>query len=677
MGKTRLALQVAAQMLESFAQGLYFVELDRIKSPDLVVQAVAQVLPITQLSNEDPKARVLAYLRDKAILLIMDNFEHVLEGAGFVQEILSVAPRVQILATSRVRLNLTSETVFNVGGLAIGAAAVEQNSAIQLFVQSAKRTRPQFELTAEVLPAVTRICRLVEGMPLAIVLAAAWINTLPVPEICDEIEKSIDMLETEQRDVPDRQRSVRAVIESSWSQIDATLQNQMKRLSVFRGGFTRAAAQEVAGATLRSLSQLVEKALLRRDPDSGRYSMHELLRQYAEEQPVTSSDLEQTADEAHATFFADWMRARWTDLRGTRQKPALMEIEADLDNIRIAWNYWIEKQTAHRLLQFVDALWLFFEIKGSIKPAFQLFDAAAEKLVSTETDIVCARAEIRTRNAWFTALLGQPEEGLRIAEENIALLRKHNRDIGVFALAAIPVNAIWMNKIELVSAITEEMMEQAKDGDGFERVWASVWWSYGLFMQNQVERATRGSSQLAAISKELDNPFAWAWAEFVPGVAAVARGDTVSAKTHYLSVIQQAERINFVRMIMICSEVLCSLALKEGEIEQAQSFALKCLRINREVGQTREMLAALRDLASVEYSQGNLRTALEIVGVILNHPAAAQNTLSRTQSLRDEAENLRAQIETQLDPPVYKAAWEAGQRQRLEVVVEKIFNPEA
>ncbi|HKI54719.1 MAG TPA: adenylate/guanylate cyclase domain-containing protein, partial [Anaerolineales bacterium] len=244
MGKTRLSLEAARQMIPSFRQGIYFVALDRITSADLIVQAVADVLPISLSSNEDPKSRILDYLRDKKILFVMDNFEHVLEGATFLRDILTASPQVQILASSRVKLNLTGETVFNIEGLTVDEHNLEKNSAMQLFLQSAKQTQPTFELNDTVLPDVTKICHTVDGMPLAIVLAAAWIDTLSVDEIASEIEQSIDLLETEKRDVPDRQRSVRAVIESSWHMVDASTQNLLKRLSVFRGGFTRGAAQE-------------------------------------------------------------------------------------------------------------------------------------------------------------------------------------------------------------------------------------------------------------------------------------------------------------------------------------------------------------------------------------------------------------------------------------------------
>lgn len=672
MGKTRLALQVATQLIGAFPQGLYFVELDRINSPEAIVQAVAQVLPISLASNEDPKTRVVEYLRDKSVLLVLDNFEHVLDGASFVQEILTAAPRVQVLATSRLRLHLTSETVFNIGGLTIGAAPIEQDSAIQLFVQSARRTRPQFELNAEVLPAVIRICRMVEGMPLAIVLAAAWINTLTVWEICDEIGKSIDMLETEQRDVPDRQRSVRAVIESSWNQVDGAAQNQMKRLSVFRGGFTRAAAEQVAGASLRGLSQLVDRALLRRDPETGRYSIHELLRQYAQEQLEQSSDELKSAHEVHAKYFADFMQTAAQHIRASSQIVTLSEIEADLDNIRLAWNYWSDRQDANRLLRFIFALWFFFEVRSSVIPALQLFEAAAQKLTLNEPDVVCVRAEIRVRQAWFTALIGQPVRGLQTAEENIAILRQHNRDVSVFTLGGIAVNAIWLNQVELMDRISQEMVGRAEQGGiAFEQGWALIWRAYAFLMKQQVDRALQAAEQGLAISRELDNPFALAWAEGNVGVCWTAQGRLDTAKSHYLSAVQQAERIHFDRMLLISSETLGGLALMEHDFEQAQQFSLQSLRLSHSSGQTREMLASLRDLAAVYVAQGNPQQALELLAVVLNHPASDQHSLNHSEPLRQEADRLRSQIESEMDPSLYQAVWDrAQQRQRDQVLTQ-------
>jgi predicted ATPase/class 3 adenylate cyclase len=679
MGKTRLALETASQMVQVFPQGIYFIGLDRITSAELIVDSVAEVLPIFLASNEDPKSRILEYLRDKTILLVMDNFEHVLDGATFVQEILKVAPQIQILATSRAKLNLTGETVFNIKGLTIGNGSSEKDSAIQLFTQSARQTLPVFELNDVVLPVVKKICFLVDGMPLAIVLAAAWIDTLSVDEIAIEIDRSIDMLETEKRDVPDRQRSVRAVIESAWNQVDPSAQTLLKRLSVFRGGFTRAGAQEAAGASLRGLSQLIDKALLRRDPNSGRYSIHELLRQYAEEQLAHSADEERSAHEDHAKYFADFMKAQEIALHDHRGKTALVEVEADFDNIRIAWNYWTNKQDAHRLLEFSSALWQFFELRGSYIPAIQYFGDAAQKLAGNEPEVVWARAELRARQAWFTALIGLPDEGLRMAQESIEILSQLNKqEISVETLNCAIMNAMVLNKIEMITQISQDMLDRAEQSqDTWEQGWALIWSAYVLILHGQPDEALRTGQEALTIFERSDSPFGSSAASgFSLAPLALLTGNISAAKAYFLRGMQAAEEINYLLLLQRTYDGLGMVALMEEDPEQAQQFFLKSLHISQECGQTREMLASLLELANVQVAMGNLDEALGLLAVVLNHPASDQNSLNtnRSESLRDAAEKLRAQIETQLDRALYKWAWEGGKRQRLSDVVSHLLN---
>lgn len=595
----------------------------------------------------------------------MDNFEHVLEGATLLQDLLRTAPHVQVLATSRVKLNLIGETVFNIEGLTMDEKSAEKNSAVRLFAQSARRTQPQFELNDTVLPAVTRVCRMVDGMPLAIVMAAAWIDTLSVEEIAAEIENSLDLLETEKRDVPDRQRSVRAVIESSWNQVDVTSQDLLKRLSVFRGGFTRLAAQEAAGASLRGLAQLVDKALVRRDPATGRYSIHELVRQYAEEQRSLSVSEERSAHENHAKYFADFMKTQWGHVRERGQKTALIEIEADMDNIRAAWNYWTDHQDAPHLMEFVRPLWVFFETRGSFTPAIQFFGDAAQKLESNEPEVVCARAELRARQAWFTALIGLPDQGLQLAQESINTLRQYNREISVNTLDSVNINAIFMNKNEIVIQVSQEMMARAnRSGDIWEQGWALIWSAYTFVLQQQIMEALQAGQGALAIFERLENPFGMSVASgLILGIISMAIGERSRAKEYFLRGMRAAEEINYLRLLQITYDNLGTLALMESSAEQAQ-----------ESGQTREMLASLRDLANVHLAQDNPETALQLLAVVLNHPVSNQNSLNRPERLRDEAEKLRAQIESQLEPSRYQSIWEISQRESITNLVVRILN---
>jgi predicted ATPase/class 3 adenylate cyclase len=676
MGKTRLSLEAAGQMIHTFPQGIYFVALDRITAADMIVQSVADVLPISLSSNEDPKSRIMDYVHDKKILFVMDNFEHVLEGATLVQDILTAAPQVQILTTSRLKLNLMGEMVFNIEGLTVSKESSAEDSAIQLFVQSVRQTLPGFQLSDSILPAATKICQLVDGMPLAIVLAAAWINTLDVDEIAVEIEKNVDMLETEKRDVPDRQRSVRAVIGSSWNQVDGPAQDLLARLSVFRGGFTRLAAQEAAGASLRGLSQLVEKALVRRDPHMGRYSIHELVRQYAGEQLGLSADKQRSAHENHATYFANFMKSQWVNVCGSGQKTALIEVGADFDNIRVAWNYWVDHQDAPRLVDFIRVLWIFFEVRGSFTPAIQFLEDAARRLITNEPDVVSARAELRAREAWFTALVGQPEQGLRLAQDSVNTLRHYNREISVNTLDCININAIFMNQIHIVIQTSQEMRARASScGDIWEQGWASIWSAYAYVLQQQIREALQAGQDALAIFEKLDNPFGISVASgLILGITSMATGDKDTAKEYFLHGMRAAEEIKYLRLLQIIYDNLGTIALLEQKSEDAREFFLQSLRISQESGQTREMLASLRDVASVYIAQGDLETALQLLAVVLNHPASEQNSLNRPERLRDEADKLRLKIESQLDQLSYQTTWEASQSRHLAEAVNQILN---
>ena len=251
-GKTRLALQLASAVLSHFPDGVYFVPLAPVEAADMLLWAIAERLEVQFHAGDEPLAQLLGYLHEKTLLLVLDNFEHLLAGAGLITEILRMAPGIRILTTSRERLNLYGEVTFCLGGLALPkpetSDAVLRAEAVELFMQRAHAINPGWEITQNAIGQIVRICRLVEGMPLAIELAATWMNVLSPAEIASEIEESLDILTTELRDVPPAQRSMRAAIARSWTLLTDRQQMVFRRLSIFRGGFTREAAHRVVGA---------------------------------------------------------------------------------------------------------------------------------------------------------------------------------------------------------------------------------------------------------------------------------------------------------------------------------------------------------------------------------------------------------------------------------------------
>ena len=391
MGKTRLALALAEQNLatkNSFANGIFFVNLAPLSEPSQMVSALADAFNF-QLAggNQDPrspKQQILDYLREKQLLLLMDNFEHLLDGVDLLNEILDVAPNVQILATSRERLHLHQEQVYPIQGLEFPDWETPEDAvrytAVQLFLQSAQRNQANFALgDGDDLTYLARICRLVAGMPLAIELAAAWVDTLSLEDIATEIQESLDFLETEMRDMPERHRSIRASINYSWQKLEEKERDVFAQCSVFRGGFTQKAGRAIPGASLRTFSRLVNKSFLQFDKTSKRYQVHELMRQFGAEVLGEDEERETAVRDQHSNYFLQALANRTEDLKGPRAKEAYQEITADYLNAYRAWDWGVQR---HHFEQLEGALFS-LRLHSSNNDKSTEFKAALQNVIAT------------------------------------------------------------------------------------------------------------------------------------------------------------------------------------------------------------------------------------------------------------------------------------------------------
>lgn len=288
IGKTRLSVEAVRARIDSFSDGIFFVPLSPLHSVGEIVPAIARTIQLRLHGDESPEKQLMDYLSDKEMLLLLDNFEHLADGAQLVAELLSAAPSLRILATSRASLNLTNEWVRYLEGIKMPASPSAEDfetiSAVALFRDRVRQVRSDFSVS-ENRQCVFEICRMIDGVPLAIELAAAWLKTLSCEDVASEIRHNIDFLATKQVDIDQRHRSIQAVFDYSWVLLSEEERSVLRRLSVFRGEFGGAAAQQVAGATLDLLSDLVDKSFVYRTPD-GRYGIHDLLRFYVEEQLV-------------------------------------------------------------------------------------------------------------------------------------------------------------------------------------------------------------------------------------------------------------------------------------------------------------------------------------------------------------------------------------------------------
>jgi predicted ATPase len=327
---------------------------------------------------------LLDYLRGKQMLLLVDNFEHLLEGAGLLAQILQATPEVKILATSRERLGLTGETLYQIGGMPYpqepGSADVLEYAAVKLLIQSVRMLHPDFKPEPKDIPAVMRICQLVQGMPLALVLAAGWTEVLSFDEIAGEIAQSLDFLETEMQDVPERQRSVRAVFDYSWRLLREEQQRAFMKLCVFRGGFTRQAAQAVAGTSLRTLLSLVNKSWLQHGA-GGHYQVQELLRQYAQEKLAKDEAAWYQARTQHSAYYLNLLDEVEQAMKGPGQKQAFHAVGEEFENIRVAWHWLVEQgQVESAVRSILPPLFRYCEARARSFELLQLLHSARSAL---------------------------------------------------------------------------------------------------------------------------------------------------------------------------------------------------------------------------------------------------------------------------------------------------------
>jgi predicted ATPase len=436
-GKTRLAVKAAAREVDRYPHGVFYVELAPLQSIESIAPTVAHALGLPLHAEEPPLQQVLETLRHKSALLLLDNFEHLVEGAYLVAEILNAAPGVRILVTSRCALHVREEWLVPVPGMNCppaeldtasteqatykGAQSVLTYSAVQLFVQAARQSRPAFAPNPPDLAHVVEICRRVQGMPLAIVLAASWIRLLSPAEIAAQVtEHSLDFLEADWRDAAERQQGMRATFDYSWRLLDERERALFAALSVFRGGFSYEAARTVSGVTLRDMMALMDHSLLERATvpslalkTGGRYQVHELLRQYGEEKLGDGARGQESRDRHAAYYMA--LLGRWSaDLRGPERQALLSEIQIEVDNVRAAWQWAI---ACHRgrgldrtqiawLAQGLEALGRFYRWSGRLEEGEAAFQAAVAVVAAEGSAPIADR-----RRLWASALAWQAELG--------------------------------------------------------------------------------------------------------------------------------------------------------------------------------------------------------------------------------------------------------------------------
>jgi len=386
IGKTSLGIEAARRYGDRTKDGAVFIDLQAIDQHELVIQRLADALQLSIQSRENALAQITQFLDGTETLLYFDNFERVTEAAPLISEILNLAPGATALVTSRTPLHLTQEWILQVDGLPVPAAdshhPAKENAATQLFIDRATQVRPDLEVEQNT-PAIEKICQIVEGMPLAIEIAASLTRVLECSEIADELQKNHALLESNMRDVPERHRSIDSIFNQSMSMLDPAERQGFEKLSIFRGGFTRHAATAIAGTSLATLSALTDRSLIRL-VGSGRYRIHELIRQFGAEQLAKDEAERSAIEKVHSVYFMDFLSARHIDLTVKRQVEVANEIEADSENVLTAWNYAVNNVSAKHISEAVTAYGQFIQYRGRYATGGHTFSQAVERFSSEQ-----------------------------------------------------------------------------------------------------------------------------------------------------------------------------------------------------------------------------------------------------------------------------------------------------
>jgi predicted ATPase/Tfp pilus assembly protein PilF len=432
VGKSRLALQVAHEQLRlgAFPDGVHHVALDALTAAEAIPASIAQAMELDCGRGMDALDTVVAAIGTGDVLLVCDNLEHLAVGAETLSTLVRRCPHLTILVTSRERLHLEEERVFPVSGLAypqdadIELEEAVRFDAVQLLVRRAKRARPDFELRSDNLADVLTVCRVVEGLPLALELAAVWARVMPMREIAESLERSLDLLVTPTRNVPDRHRSIRAAFDQSWQRLNDSERAALRRTAVFRGGFRRSAAGGVAGATVATLASLVDKSLLRVDA-SGRYDRHPLVLEYTREKLAEQPDDAADADARHHRYFVELLASLEDALAGGQgQRDALVTIEEELENVLHAWSRAAATAALDELWVACRPLQLFFTQRGGLtRTGADAFAFAAAQLDPDDPDQRPVAGRLLVAEAWFRYGLGDTRRAAEAAESGTVLLR--------------------------------------------------------------------------------------------------------------------------------------------------------------------------------------------------------------------------------------------------------------
>jgi predicted ATPase/DNA-binding CsgD family transcriptional regulator len=695
-GKTRLALRVVTDLVDRFEDGVWWIELAVLNDPDLIPQTVLQTLGPPELPNRAPIDLLTEYFQSKHSLLILDNCEYIIDAcARFVSHLLQTCPQLTIIVTSREALNIDGELAWIVPSLEIPTVQalsiisnLDQYDAVQLFVARASAITPDFALTKQNAPDIIKICQRLDGIPLAIELAAARIRVLPVEQIVMRLDNALQLLTQGKRTAPSRHQTLRATVDWSYNLLSEAEKKLFQRLAVFAGAFPLEAVEVICagdgvepGEVLELVASLVSKSLIiliERNVksqdllmESPHYRFLEPIRQYAHEKLVESGE-ELSLRERHLSYFHDWTQTTETKLYTAEQLTQLANLDRDLDNIRAALQWGLNTQPL-MTLHMVATLTLFWNIRGYTTEGRRW---AEQALKQTEKDltpeVLGARARALSTVAFLTMTQGDYPSASDLLAHAIPMLRTQNDELGLARALFVQSTVLsFLEQSSRVRTAAEESLEiGVKVKDAFILSYGLGIMAGAMFRVGEATIAQRFREQALANSRRFGSPLALALLLGGAGMGAFSQGNLKVARQNTEESLALFRQIGDKHRIYMAASGLADILRQTGDVREAEKLYVEAIHGWRDYGQQGGMARCIECLAFIAIAEKRDRQAARWLGA-----AEAIREESHTKMIPSEQEEYQPEmiiLRDRMNPNDFTSTWSEGRALTLQQIIAEL-----
>ncbi len=674
VGKSRLATQLAFNQLQEgkFKDGIFFIPLADLSLTEAIPNAIATTLNISLTAKPEALEQLISSLQDKHMLLILDNFEHLMTGLDLVATMLTNCPALKLLVTSRERLQLEEEHIFSLSGLALRTDLenydkVIYSDALQLLSQRAKKSKLEFELTSELIPYAVELCQLLEGSPLGIELAMAWIRVMPLEEILLEVKKNSDFLEASTKNKMLRHKSLRAVFENSWCLLSAKEQLVFAKLSVFKGGFKREAASNIASATLTTLVSLVDKSLLKALPN-GRYAKHEMLYQFGLEKLADLAELKDQTKLLHASYFKDFVEKASSGLRSEEQALNLTRIAEEYENLTTALSFCLTSKNTPLGLEIVTSLGSYWEMQGLFQEGRTWSSKYLEHSKAIPESLSYANA--LSNAGWLAFLQGDYTQATLFTKKSLTVSKKLNDLQGTAnSLSGLGIFLSDQGDHKSAQSYFEQSLALNKEQNDQQGIAATLN-NLGILHSHLGNYAIAEDyhKQSLSLRKALKDDRGIGFALNNLGLLAHLQSHFTKAELLYLEALGIKQKLADTHGVAGTLDNLSIISAELGNYEKAQTYSFESLNSMLELADNRGIANCLQNIASLRLFEGDLKLAC----ILWAAAEALRESLGIPLNSHDLSKTLSNKLETAretLGDKVFNDYWSTGKHLSLEQAV--------